>query len=443
MFGTKIKKYKVELTIFAAAFLIRFIYAIAVQSLFGSHTFISFSDAAMYLKVANNLINFHTISQVTNSPFLIPDPLRTPFYPLFLAFFVWLKFPLLVIVAIQDAMAGLMAVMTYRLGIKIFESRAVGIIAALIFVIEPMSIYWNNLLMSDTLASFLFLSAVYLFASKKYYLTSLAMGLATLTRPTHLFFFPIFLLMFAYEYYKQSPDKTDGSKNHSIFWKQFLLMFLIFFLTVLPWTLRNKIQFNSWELSSNSWFAMYYFNAEKFAEIKNEPYKFPPMPVDPNYHPDTPERNFIYYYEFSNVPFYKNYILGLISKYPIDYLKFHFTSAISGFDNHDYNYISRYVLGAKVPTFNQKTGDQLVIAGQTFWFIIYGLAIYGFFIKNKKIWQLFLASFYLVNNSLTGYISTVSAGGRYNLPFLPLTLLLASYGLIHLYSYIRNRKLST
>ena len=436
-----LKKYRIELILFAFAVIIRFGYAMALQLHFGSHVFISFSDAATYLRIAHNFLNYHTFSQVTVTPFLLPDPLRTPLYPIFLAVFVYFKTSLLFIVLVQDFLAGLMALMVYKLGVKIFKSQPVGIIASIIFGLEPMSIYWNNLLMSDTLASFLFLFALYLFVSKKYYFSAFVMGMATLTRPTYLYLFPIFLLMLVYEHRDRLLNKASRTVNGFAFWKKVLIIIFIFFFSIFPWMLRNKIQFNSWELSSNGWMALYYLNAEKFASIKNEPYEFPPVPVDPNYHPDIPERKITYYYEFYIVSYYKNYFFNLVSKYPLEYMRFHAVSAIKGFNNHDYDYIINYVLLPEIPNFNATLANLLITLGQKMWYVFYGFLIYGFFVKGKREWQVFFVSFFVANNFLTGYISTGSGAGRYGLPFLPLTLLLVSYGFVCFYKYIKNKLL--
>jgi len=246
-------------------------------------------------------------------------------------------------------------------------------------------------------------------------------------------------LMYIYEHRGELFNKTVW-KTNKLFWKSFILISFIFFITIFPWVLRNKIHFNTWSLSSNGWFALYYLNAERFAEIKHVSYQTIPYdftPVSPSYHPGQ-IRNTIYYYEFFNEPFYKKYTLDLITKYPGDYLKFHLTSAIVGFNNHDYRYILDDVLRAKIPEFNKSVGDFLVTTGQYVWLFIYGLVIIGFLIPGQRKWQIFLASFYIANNFLTGYISTISAGGRYNLPFLPITLLLASYGLISLWDYRKH-----
>ncbi|MBI1957552.1 MAG: hypothetical protein HYS44_03835 [Candidatus Niyogibacteria bacterium] len=367
------------------------------------------------------------LSQGTISSFLLPDALWMPGYPVFLAVLVWLKMSLSAMVFVQNVLAGLTAVMIYWLGVKVFNSPFVGIVAGIIFSFEPMSIYWNALLMSDNLASFLFLFSVCLFASKRYYASAFVMGLAALTRPINLYLFPIFLIMYVYQYKNVIGNSIFSMVRERLFWKKIFLMACVFFFTIFPWMVRNKIQFNSWELSSDGWYALHYFASRTFADRNNIPYSWPP--VNSDYYSKYPnDVHRLYYVEFFNVPYYKKYLFDLISQRPADFAKFHFISVLKGFDNHDYRYIVRYVLLAKVPQFNTSVANALIGVGQGVWIILFGFAAVGFLVKGKREWQFFFISFYLANTLLMGYVGTVTAGGRYNLPFLPLTLLVASYG---------------
>lgn len=426
------KKRKIELLLFFLAFSVRFLYALFIQRLFGEHVFISFSDAAVYLRMAHNLLDYHTLSQAMINPDLLPDPLWMPLYPLFLALLLTLKMPLIGMIIVQDILAGGIVVMIYRLGIRIFNAPLVGAVAAIMYAVEPMSLYWNTLLMTENLSNFLFLAAIFLFVEKKYYFSAIIIGLAALARPINAYLFPIFLIMFVYLY------RTQWSWS---MFKKIVLITLLFFMTIFPWLLRNKIQFDHWDLSTDGWYAMYYFTGSRFAEIEHEPYRKVPYDfpaVSPSFYPG-PERAVYYYIQFSFLPMYRDYMIGLIARHPVDYLRFHVASSIQGFNNHDYEYIMKYVLLAKKPDFNRSLGTWLVHVGQIMWYAIYGFVVLGFLIKGKRDWLFFLISFYLANNFLTGYISTVSAGGRYNLPYMPLTLLAASYGLIYGIRYVRSK----
>ena len=92
-------------------------------------------------------------------------------------------------------MAGFISVLIYRIGQILNFPYSVSVWAAVLAALEPASVYWNNLLMSDYLFAFLFIWSVYEFFMARYYSFALLLGLATLTRPTSLYFFPLFLLV--------------------------------------------------------------------------------------------------------------------------------------------------------------------------------------------------------------------------------------------------------
>lgn len=434
-----LKKYKIELLLFCAVFLVRIVYAVGLQWFFGSHTFISFSDASTYLKLAQNFVEYGVLSQADVSPALVPDPMRTPLYPLFLSFFVLLKTPLLLIVMAQSVLSGGMAVIAYRIGIRVFNSPGAGIIAGLVFSVEPMSIYWNALLMSEILTSFLFLLSVCLFLYKKPYWSAFALGLTALTRPTFLYLFPLLLLMYLYN----ERQRILFSPTAKEVWRlagRLVLICIIFSATIFPWMLRNKIQFDQWSLSSNGWLALYYFNGDKFAELHQMPYKKIPydwLPLEEKYQ-NEPYKEFMYFQEFETSDLYKEYIIGQFKAYPLDFIGFQLTSAFRGLGNHDYRYIVEHVVHPKVPSFSVRLGEWLISLGQVGWFVIYALALVGFIVGRNKADQLFLISFYVANNLLTGYISVVS--GKYHLPFLLIVLLFAGYGLIYLRDLWKKRR---
>src|SRR3989338_8748057 len=190
----KSKFSKTEIFLFCLAFGVRFLYAIFVQLKFGSHGFLAYSDAlSFYLQGAENLINHHIFSLNTNPPYM-PDTYRTPLYTFFVAFFLWFKSPFFLIIFAQNIMAGFISVLIYRIGLLLNFSYGVSVFAAILTSLEPASIYWNNLLMSDYLFAFLFVLACYEFFIGRYYWFGALMGLATLTRPTSLYFLPFFLL---------------------------------------------------------------------------------------------------------------------------------------------------------------------------------------------------------------------------------------------------------
>ena len=92
--------------------------------------------------------------------------------------------------------------------------------------LAPMSVKYSVVLLTETLFTFLVTAALVLWSRGKWKLSGLAWGLSMLTRPTSLFFV---LLLFLF-----------GLKQ-----RRHLIMASIAFLTVLPWTVRNAVQFHS------------------------------------------------------------------------------------------------------------------------------------------------------------------------------------------------------
>jgi len=420
-----IRRYKTEIWLFSLGFGIRLAYAIAVQFFFGSHGFAANSDAESFIAVANNLLAHGVFSPMTESPF-IPDPLRTPPYPFFLALFLYFKTPLFWIAAFQNFLAGITGVLIYRTGKIIFKSAAVGVIAAALFILEPVSIYWNNLLMSDNLFSFLFFLAFYLFVVRKFYLSALILGLAALTRPIGFYFAPLFLAASAVLYYR------GDYKGDSFTWKKALIAVLLFFMVLAPWAARNKILFNTWELSSVGWVNLYFFTFSRFAATEGIDLPTPEAPE--GYSGDAAT---IFTYDFANVPFYKSTAQKLILERPWEYLKFHLAYFLKTFNYHGYDYLIEQVVRTKFPNIGEKLSSFAVRAGQGAWWLIYALGLIGLFRKEHRAWSIFILSFAALNNFLL-IASGVSQGGRYGLPVMPMLLLLGSYGAVSVYRAIQN-----
>lgn len=422
------KNYRTELIIFSAIFLIRVAYALLLQIGFGSDVFISYLDAKVFLREARNILDHGVMSQFPDPPFL-PDPLRTPLYLWFLAFLLWLRVPLFGIVVFQNALSGLMGVMSYRLG-KLFFSNWAGIMAAGFFALEPISIYWNNLLMSDNLFSFLLVLAIYFFMTRKLYWASAALALATLTRPVGLYLFLVFLLT---AFMRQQLEHVGWMSIG----KKLAIMAVIFTAIIFPWMLRNKVLFNTWELSSAGWLNLYIFTVKEFAVQKGIEMPMPVVPED--YHPN-PYRWVFYNYEFSSMNFFKKHTIDLVSKYPLDYLWFHFISGLRGLNNHDYYYLVDYVVIPKVFGFSRTLGYVLAGAGQAFWWLMYGGMALGLVFERNRFWSLFLIGLLVFNALLIGYNGLFSSGSRYLMPFTPLVLLAGIYGLTSSYiKYVKGR----
>jgi len=427
-----LSRHKTEVIIFSVAFGIRFLYALGVQYFFGSSGFTAYSDSqAFYLRNALNLISQHTFSLNTYAPFM-PDMYRPPLYVLLTAFFLWSGAPLFFLIMLQNILAGFVAVLTYRLGILVFSSFKIGLGAALLVSLEPLSVYWNNLLMSDSLFTFLFVWAAYLFYRRQYCWFAALMGLAALTRTINVYFFLIFMAILLWQFFE---------KKQKVSWKVFLLSFLIFASVVFPWSLRNYLSLGTWQLSVAAWYNLGGVFVSQFADahhIANLPELIVPA--------DYPNPQY-FRYDPANTDLYKARFMTVLREHPWAYFKFNLGFAFRYFYRNYYDYLVGSVIAAKLPSFwSAFLAPWLFKAGEVLraaWVFIYILFLSGLAIRRHRL-NWFLWAVLLAGNALSlGSLGLLGAdGSRYIMPFMPFTFLLAGAGLSFWISKIKQLKIS-
>jgi glycosyltransferase involved in cell wall biosynthesis len=446
-----LKKFKVEIFLFCLAVLLRVIYAIIVWYLFGNHVFVSYADGYIYDLLAENIVHNSVFSEALYYPELIHDTMRTPGYPAFLALFKFMNIPDLGIIFIQNILAGIVAVLIYRIGVNILNNVRAGLIASILFIFDPTAIYWSNLFMSDHFAGFFFILVIYFLFKKKNALAGVMLGIATLVRPVFLYLSPVFLVIF-YFLYKNKINNfvSNGVKKVPLFLKKSILFFLVFFVVLFPWMMRNYSQFGTWQLSSNGWVAIHVFVSSEFSARHDVPFYWPkPTPSFYNMpgtnngeivpDPDVgPGRNILYTYEFSVQPFYKQYFFNLVKAYPFDYVVFHMTSFFKTLANNDYGYFMNHVLIPKLPS-AEFVKWPFILFFNTIWYLLFIMSFSTVFYKKYRFWALSFLSFFVINALLTGPIGDGSSQGRYNLPFLPFIFLLGSVGVLELYEKIKKQ----
>lgn len=425
------RKYKTEILLFCLGFGIRFLYAVFVQASFGADGFLAYSDAfSFYLRGAENVIAHHTFSLHAEGPFL-PDAYRPPLYTLFVAAFLWAKLPLFSIIFVQNIMGGLISVLSYRISLRCFDAQKLGIIVAVFLALEPMSVYWNNLLMSDTLFALLFLFAFHEFASKRYYSFALLFGLATLTRSVGLYLFPVFLAALWWQY-RQSTATSAG-----VPWKRIILSALLFFAVLSPWMIRNKVVFGTFQLSSASWYNLYPNVMGQFAQAKGFMLPLPDIPDTGN-----PEDYALALYEFAHVPFYKEHFKRIFFEQPVEYVIFHNFLILRSFLKNPYGYLSEYVIAKKLPSLGEGIPGALLrfaaVCGGLMLYALYVLAAAAVFDRRYRLWFSLVLILLLLTLASLGALGLGADMSRYMLPFMPFFLLFAGVGLQALSHFSRH-----
>lgn len=377
-----------------------------MQFKFGAQGFLAYSDAfSFYLPLAKNLVENHVFSMGSVQPY-VPDAYRTPLYPLFLASLLWFKLPIFAIIFAQNILAGFMAVLIYKIGLEIFNSKNISLFAAVLISVEPMSVYWGNLLMSDYLFAFLFILAFYHFVLRRYYWFALFFGLATLTRSVGLYFFPLFLIIMLWR---------------RVGWKKIIVSAALFLAVLFPWMLRNKIVFDTWQLSTASWYNLYGVVTSIFADREGFILPRPEsLPYDP-----------------ASVPFYKEHFFEIFKERPWAYAKFYASVVRESLSKNPYFYLANYVLRPKLPQlFDGNFGKWIFAAAAAvwaFWALLCAFALFGFFEKKARTWFYLVFLIFLANAASVGALGLGADMSRYMLPLTPFILLFAGAGFNFIY----------
>jgi len=206
------------------------------------------TDSFEYQQLAINLGDHGIFSRATNAPFE-PEILRSPAYPLFLSglYRVFGTHPLVVVLA-QIALSAITGLAVFGIGSLLF-SRQTGLLAALFFSADPVSIYYSQVLLTETLFTTLLTLCLFFllrtFREPWLLRLSLATGfvlaLATYTRPTSYYLGALFPLALAFV-----TQRSHGWRRALV---TALIMFSAYAMCVGSWQARNYLITGSTEFS--------------------------------------------------------------------------------------------------------------------------------------------------------------------------------------------------
>jgi 4-amino-4-deoxy-L-arabinose transferase-like glycosyltransferase len=242
MFHSLLKQ-KDLLWILLLALVVRLVYflVIAITNPDGFYVY----DSYGYWQLAENLRTSGVFSQSFSAP-LQPDYYRTPLYPLFILFAEIIQIDTLPVITLQILLSLATVYYTYQLAQLLLQNKSIAVIAALIMALDIPSIVFSNLIMTETLFSTLLISGVFYFVKytktssiKNLIVSSVFIGLALLCRPIGIFL-PFFFALFTIVFFWHQKGKAI---LHSV------LSLAVVLLTISPWLIRNKLEFNRYFLS--------------------------------------------------------------------------------------------------------------------------------------------------------------------------------------------------
>ncbi len=416
-FSAWVQVHKIDFGIFFAAFLVRALYALIVWLHTGDHGFVSFADAYyFYLREATNLIQGHGFSIASKAPFY-PGSYHTPAYPLFLASLFYLKFTLFSVILVQDVLSGIICALFYRMALTLTQSRGIALFTGILAAFEPMSIYWSGLLMSDTLFAFFMVLSFYFLVEKKLVPTAFALGFAALTRPIALYLMPAYVIFVAYLTF-------TNTKNSRPAWINAALVLVLFFAIISPWLVRNKITFNTWQLSSASWYNIYITDIKTFSIDYGIPW------------PDVKNPDILYTdmrrFNFDYMPPYKAASLSVIRQNPADYVVFETARTLRAVFSSKYQYIPNQVMRTELPSIYERYHGLLMFfagIGDFLWIFAYVFVIAAFTDQRLRPWWCFFVALMCINFVLSGMINPWGPDmTRYSIPFQGFVFSFAALG---------------
>jgi 4-amino-4-deoxy-L-arabinose transferase-like glycosyltransferase len=412
------RSYKTEIFVFLGALLIRALYALVIQFVAGARGFLAFSDAEFfYYGAAKNLLMQHAFSIALQAPYY-PDAYHTPLYPLFVAALLWLRLPLFGVVFVQDALAALTVVLIYRLAKRISGSASVALVAAVIAALEPMSIYWSGLLMSDVFFTFLMVLSFYSLERERWAASGILLGLATLVRPIGLFFLPAYLIYAGIRSYNTALKQ---------FWQPLAVLLIAFAIVISPWAARNKIVFNTWSLTSGGWYDLYVESIGPFAKLEGIP-----LPYVAASHFD--QHDFTRF-SFAYTPEFKAADMRVIHADEPGYVRFQIVRSLWSMFSNRYEYLMHIVLKGELPSlYSRLPGlviDTILAVGELVWIAIYILFALAIFDRRSRAWWIFTLIIVGINAAISGGINPGGTDmSRYSLPFYPFFFAFAGIGWI-------------
>lgn len=225
-------------------------------------------DSYGYWNIGYNLTYSGVFSQSETFP-LDPDYYRTPVYPLFIAFTELIGPEGYSIIFLQIIVSVLTCYFVNRIALLFTNNSFISNAAALIVAIDLPSVALTNLVLTETLFTFLLVLCFYFFL--RYFqkekismlvYAAIFSGALILCRPIAFFIPFLFSAILIFIFYK----RINYLFKHLIVYSGIVL------LTVSPWLVRNKITFDHFFLSVIREHNLLNYQAGAvYAEVSGEP----------------------------------------------------------------------------------------------------------------------------------------------------------------------------
>lgn len=411
-------------------------------------------DSIGYTIASENLLNRGVFSLRTRAPYL-PEAWRTPGFP---AFAAGLKYVFGSYYAVSVAQIVLMVIagfLIFRMGERL-HSVGVGLFAAVVFLLDPASIFYSFTMLSDTLFVFLLVLSAYLFFFEQWkrewlrlLFAGALLGAATLVRPIGVFLPFVFAAFYVFLNFRKIELRKLIAAGG--------IMIAGSGLYIAPWMARNKIFFDSWNLSSVGGMTLYLYWLPEYLAVKE------------GRDGGTIQKEFINALgdvddykirELKYSPHFQSVFMQYVLEDPLGYAKFHFVKTIpffltssaknvvasvvplqkyletGGGSSASINFTTLLLKGEFGEVFRKLEAQGIFTFEQLFWAAITLFAILAvFFEKERRKYVVVFFAIVLYFAFLAGPVSNA----RYRLPAEPFLLLTAAMGFMAIKMRLRAK----
>jgi len=246
-------------TIIAIALLLRVLLSLCVVYIISDSNQFYAGDSFSYLQTANELLSSRKFSDHINSNVSV-----RPGYPLLLIPGIVLGRLLLMTISMQIILSCLSVFLVYRTAHVLFDNEQIASFCALGYAIEPLSIYWTNKIMTETLFTtlcilFLYLLLSYFKTSKTMYnmLSAIVLAASAYVRPVNYYFIylcNILMIIWA----------ISDKKYRNIRFKACIIFLVLSLSLVGIWVIRNGISTGFYVFSGYEGINWYFLKLHQF-----------------------------------------------------------------------------------------------------------------------------------------------------------------------------------
>ena len=384
-----------------------------------------------------------------------PATLRTPGYPAFLALLFEISNNSYIFCSIIMCVIGALTCIPILYTGKIMGGWIVGLIASLLFSLNITSIASSPLFLADTLFTFFVAFQLYFFIRFYYskiflylFISIIIAALAVYIRPIN--FLWIFISIFLVCILRNLNIKKKVLTSISCF--------IIFFIILFPWMLRNKNIGIGWRTCSISGEFLFHNGAVLLGKVNNEPTETVSKKLKKQVELNFKNNPLKYKTEDEKITYKENYLFRLIKQNPFTYIKLHFRPSVLFPDAPNMLQNLGFTTGGK-GTFSILNQNGLIVAVKhyfkdklwliallspmllivflTYLFCFIQLLIY--FITKK--WFLIFCALGFIEYYL--FLPGPISMPRYHLPALPFICIMSASGMLYVYKLKLSRRKSS